>query len=726
MDNYHNAKSSACSHHKDRILQKTDDENNIYTCPMHPQIEQVGPGDCPICGMALEPKISFLHNNADMEFTHMKRRLVISALFTFPLLLMTMGGHSIVKDKVLFFWIQFLLASPVVLWGGWLFFARGWASLKNRQLNMFTLISLGIGISYGFSVWVTVFQPFIHQWGGLSQSLNVYYEPAAVITVLVLLGQVLELGARAKTSSAIKALLALAPKTATRIDSQGHDETIPLENVHIGDTLRVRPGEKIPVDGIIVEGSSFVDQSMLTGEAMPVEKSVDDKVVGATLNQKGTFLMRAERVGNETMLAQIIGMVAKAQRSRAPIQKLADRVSEWFVPMVILIALLAGAAWGIWGPQPKIAYVLLSAVSVLIIACPCALGLATPMSIMVATGAGARKGIFIKEAQALQSLEAIDTLIVDKTGTLTEGKPRVIAILPAEGLDENFVLQYAASLENASEHPYATAIVLAASERKLPLLKVINFHGMTGLGGKGEVAEKRVVLGNALMMETYHISHNISDTQLDVYRDKGGTVLLIAIDEIFAGVIVVADPLKRDAHKAIQDLQHQGIQIIMLTGDHQRTAWSIARELGINEVNAEVLPQHKQEKIIALQQMGKKVGMAGDGINDAPALAQADVGIAMGNGTEVAIESADVTLIQGDLIGIVRARALSVATMHNIRQNLFFAFAYNAGSIPIAAGLLYPLWGILLSPEIASAAMALSSVSVIMNSLRLFKIGARL
>ena len=729
METSKESKKSTCAHHHSQKREtgkiRNDSENNLYTCPMHPQIQKVGPGVCPICGMALEPKLVNLHQESDPELAEMTKRFWISAFLTLPLLIMAMGGHFIETfhlhqlSNIFSLWIQFLLATPVVLWGAGPFFSRGWASLKNKHLNMFTLISLGIGVSYFYSVIVTLFPKSIANWAGSIYPLNVYFEPAAVITVLVLLGQILELRARSRTSNAIRALLDLAPKSARRVMKGGQEEDVPLEQVHVGDILRIRPGERIPVDGVIIEGSSFIDQSMLTGEPIPLEKSAGDKVVGATLNGHGSFLMRAERVGKETMLAQIVALVAKAQRSRAPIQKLADTVSGWFAPAVIVIAMVAAIVWWIFGPQPKIAYALLSAVSVLIIACPCALGLATPMSIMVGTGVGAKKGILIKDAQALETFEKIDMLVVDKTGTLTEGKPKVMAILPEAGFDENMLLQCAASLEKGSEHPLATAIIHAATERKLPLFEVTNFNSITGKGVIGEVEKKKISLGNAALMESLNISSALSKTTLDTYRLKGQTVLMIAIDDSFAGVICVADPIKSNARQAIKALQNNGLKVMMLTGDNEVTARAIAHELGINDVKAEVLPQYKQETVLKLQREGYKVAMAGDGINDAPALAQADVGIAMGNGTDIAIESADITLIKGDLMGIVRARHLSVATMKNIRQNLFFAFAYNALSIPIAAGILYPFWGILLSPVIASAAMALSSVSVIINALRL-------
>ena len=695
-----------CHHGKPAAAPVLHDADAIYTCPMHPQVRQKGPGSCPICGMALEPETFTLSDAPDPELTDMTRRFWVSAVLSLPLLVMTMGGHFIplLPHNTLLF--QLALATPVVLWGGWPFFVRGWASILSRNLNMFTLIAIGTGTAYTYSVIITLW---------FSGQQDVYFESAAVITTLVLLGQVLELKARAQTSHAMRALLDLAPKIAHIVHADGTEADIPLAEVQKGDLLRVRPGEKIPVDGTVAEGSSAVDQSMITGEAMPVEKGAGDKVTGATLNGTGGFTMRAERVGAETMLAQIVNMVAKAQRTRAPIQRLADSVAGWFVPVVLLVAVVTAVVWWFYGPEPKIAYALVNAVAVLIIACPCALGLATPMSIMAGTGRGARAGVLIKNAEALETLEKVDTLVIDKTGTLTEGKPKLIAVVPHNGFDEMTVLRLAASLERGSEHPLAAAIVRGAEEKKIALASVTGFQSVTGKGVTGVVEKRKVALGNNALV-------NVPDTlgkHAEIYRAKGKTVMFVAIDDQAAGFLAVADPIKATTLEALRLLKKSGLHIVMLTGDNWTTAEAIAKELGIGEIEADVLPDRKGEVIRTLQAKGFKVAMAGDGINDAPALAQADVGIAMGTGADVAMESAGITLVKGDLMGIVRARRLSQATMHNIRQNLFFAFIYNTLGIPLAAGVLYPAFGLLLSPVIASAAMSLSSVSVIVNALRL-------
>ncbi|HWA51040.1 MAG TPA: copper-translocating P-type ATPase [Dongiaceae bacterium] len=698
----------------------------IYTCPMHPQIRQVGPGSCPICGMALEPERVSLDEGPNPELIDMRRRFWISMVLTVPVAALEMGGHLLgldhLVDQQTSNWIQLALATPVVLWGGWPFFVRGWRSLVQRSLNMFTLIAMGVGVAWIYSVIATaapgIFPPAFRDSGG---SVAVYFEAAAVITVLVLLGQVLELKARAETSGAIKALLSLAPTRARRLLDDGNDEEIELDQVKVGDRLRVRPGDKVPIDGAVIEGRSNVDESMVTGEPLPVQKEAGSKVIGGTINGQGSFIMRAEKIGRDTMLAQIVQMVAQAQRSRAPIQRLADTVSGWFVPAVIGIALLAFVVWSIWGPPPAMGFGLVAAVSVLIIACPCALGLATPMSIMVGVGHGARVGVLIKNAEALERMEKIDTIIVDKTGTLTLGKPKVTAIRPATGFDENNLLRLAASLEAASEHPLAAAIVHAAKERSLPLSGVSDFDSPTGKGVLGKVEGHALALGNARFLGERRADTSALQREADELRRDGATAIFIAIDGAAAGVIAIADPIKETTPDAIASLHREGIRVVMLTGDNRTTAEAVARKLGIEDVQAEVLPDQKGAVVEKLRRDGKRVAMAGDGVNDAPALAAADVGIAMGTGTDVAIESAGVTLLRGDLQGIVQARRLSRAVMNNIRQNLFFAFVYNAAGVPIAAGILYPTFGLLLSPIIAAAAMALSSVSVIANSLRLWR-----
>jgi len=702
----------------------------IYTCPMHPEIRQAGPGSCPICGMALEPVLPSAETGPNPELVDMTRRFWIGLALTLPVFALEMGSHLVDLDHAIGLsmtassWIQFALATPAVLWAGAPFFARGWASLVSRNLNMFTLIALGTGTAWAYSV-VALFLPGlfppafrVHD-GGVA----VYFEAAAVITVLVLLGQVLELRARERTGGAIRALLDLAPKTARRIAMDGSETDLPLEQVQVGDRLRVRPGETVPLDGVVTDGHSSVDESMVTGESMPVTKAVGAKVIGGTLNGQGSLIMTAEKVGQGTLLAQIVQMVAEAQRSRAPIQKLADQVAGWFVPLVIAVALAAFAAWSVWGPEPRMAYALVAAVSVLIIACPCALGLATPMSIMVGVGRGAQAGVLIKNAEALERLEKIDTLVIDKTGTLTEGKPKLTAII-ADGIGEADLLALAASLERGSEHPLGAAIVAAAEARGLTLEAARGFEAINGKGVSGMVGARKVALGNRMMLDDLGIDVSALGGKAQALREEGATAIFVAVADMnkawrAVGVLAIADPIKPTTARAIRDLQGQGLRVVMLTGDARTTAEAVAKTLGIREVEAEVLPADKSRVVQRLQGEGRKVAMAGDGVNDAPALAAADVGIAMGTGTDVAIRSAGVTLLHGDLAGIVQARRLSRAVMGNIRQNLFFAFIYNAAGVPIAAGALYPTFGLLLSPVIAAAAMALSSVSVIANALRL-------
>ena len=696
----------------------------VYTCPMHPEIRQIGPGSCPICGMPLEPETVALDAPPNPELADMTRRFWVGALLALPVVILEMGGHLVGShgwvEQEISNWIQLAFATPVVLWAGWPFFVRGWRSVLTRNLNMFTLIALGVGVAYLYSLVATVMPGiFPSTFRGHEGAVAVYFEAAAVITVLVLLGQVLELRAREATSGAIKALLDLAPKTARRVGAGGNDEEVPLDVLRPGDRLRVRPGEKVPVDGVVIEGRSSIDESMVTGESMPVTKEASAKVIAGTLNRSGGFVMQAEKVGRDTVLSQIVQMVAQAQRSRAPIQRLADRVAGWFVPAVIAAALAAFAAWTMFGPEPRLAFGLVAAVSVLIIACPCALGLATPMSIMVGVGRGAQAGVLIKNAEALERMERVDTIVVDKTGTLTEGKPKVVSVVPASGFSEEEVLTLAASVERASEHPLADAIVRAASARKLQLSDVNDFEFPTGKGATGKVGGRSVVIGNAAYLQSTHIDTSVLETEAERLRSNGATVVDMAVDGRLAGLLAIADPVKASTPDALKALKAEGIKVIMLTGDNKTTAQAVAGRLGITDVKAEVLPDQKSAVVERLQKQGRVVAMAGDGVNDAPALAAAEVGIAMGTGTDVAMESAGVTLLKGDLLGIVRARRLSEATMSNIRQNLFFAFIYNAAGIPIAAGVLYPVFGLLLSPIIAAAAMALSSVSVVGNALRL-------
>ena len=696
----------------------------IYTCPMHPQVRQVGTGNCPICGMALEPEIATGEEGPNPELADFTRRFWIGLVLTLPVFVLEMGGHLLGLDHLIerqtSNWLQLLFATPVVLWAGWPFFVRGWQSLVNRSLNMFTLIALGTGVAWAFSVVATVapgmFPPAFR---GPDGSVAVYFEAAAVIVVLVLLGQVLELRARERTGGAIRALLNLAPAVARRIAPDGSEAEVPLAEIVVGDRLRVRPGDKVPLDGEVLEGASNVDESMVTGEPMPVQKAPGARVTGGTLNGQGSFVMRADRVGQDTVLAQIVRMVAQAQRSRAPIQRMADKVSAWFVPTVVAVAVVAAIAWLLFGPEPRAAYAIVAAVSVLIIACPCALGLATPMSIMVGVGRGAHAGVLIKNAEALERLERIDTLVVDKTGTLTRGRPEVVAIVPAPGIEEAELLRLAAGLERPSQHPLAEAVVKAAEARSLAIPAVEGFDAPPGRGVTGMVEGQRLAVGNARLMQEQGVDPGPLAAEAERLRGDGATVFFVARDGRPAGLLAVADPVKETTPAALAGLAEEGVHVVMLTGDNRTTAEAVARRLGITEVEAEVLPEDKQRIVERMRAEGRHVAMAGDGVNDAPALAAAEVGIAMGTGTDVAMESAGVTLLGGDLLGILRARRLSHAVMRNIRQNLFFAFAYNAAGVPIAAGVLYPFFGILLSPVIAAAAMALSSVSVVLNALRL-------
>jgi len=711
------------------IQQEQPKEKVEYVCPMHPQIVRDEPGNCPICGMALEPRTVTAEQEANPELIDMTRRFWISTALTVPLVALSMAEYLPGRplDRLLsrqfLMWAQLMLSTPVILWGGWPFFTRAWVSVVARRLNMFTLIALGVGVSYLFSLFATfapgLFPPSFRNKDGM---VEVYFEVAAVIATLVLLGQVLELGARSRTSSAIKALLGLAPKTARVVNDDGSESDVPLEQIQAGQRLRVRPGEKIPVDGTINEGRSAVDESMITGESIPIEKQAGDKVIGGSVNSTGSFIMAAERVGRETLLAQIVQMVSEAQRSRAPIQRLADVVSGWFVPAVVIIAIITFITWAIFGPPPALAYAVVNAVAVLIIACPCALGLATPISIMVGVGRGANAGVLIKNAEALEIMEKVDTLVVDKTGTLTEGKPRLVSLVALAGRDETTILGYAAAVERGSEHPLAAAIVAGAAQRGMAISKAEDVQSVTGKGITGTVDGHRIAMGNIKLLEQLRIDPGDAVAGAEQLRADGQTVMFLAVDDKLAGIVGVADPIKSSTDETIKLLREDGIRLVMLTGDSRTTAQAVGRKLGIEDIEAEVLPDQKHEVVKRLQSQGHIVAMAGDGVNDSPALAQADVGIAMGTGTDVAMQSADVTLVKGDLRGIARARILSRATMRNIRQNLFFAFIYNVLGIPVAAGALYPFVGLLLNPMIAAAAMSLSSVSVIGNALRLRRI----
>lgn len=709
---------------EDRAEDPPAPAGTIYTCPMHPEIRQVGPGSCPICGMALEPETITADSGSNPELADMTRRFWVAVALSLPVFALEMGSHLFnlhaLMPGQLSNWVQFALATPVVLWAGWPFFERGWASLKTRNLNMFTLIAMGVGVAWAYSV-VAVAAPgvFPAAFRNMDGSVPVYFEAAAVITALVLLGQVLELGARERTSGALKALLDMAPKTARRIRPDGTDEEATLDLIVVGDRLRVRPGEKVPVDGEIVEGRAALDESMVTGESMPVTRTVGEAVIGGAINKTGSFVMRADKVGADTLLSQIVQMVAQAQRSRAPIQRLADKVSGWFVPAVILVAALAFVTWALVGPDPRFSYGLVAAVSVLIIACPCALGLATPISIMVGVGRGAQAGVLIKNAEALERFEKVDTLVVDKTGTLTEGRPAVTALQPVAGLDRLELLRLAASLERGSEHPLADAILRAAKDENVTLAEATDFDSPVGRGVIGMVDGRKIAIGSRSFVQEQGADIAPLETDADALRRQGATVVFVALDGALGGLIGIADPIKANARATIDELKAAGLRIVMMTGDNETTARAVADRLGITEVAAEVLPQDKASVVQRLRGEGRVVAMAGDGVNDAPALAAADVGIAMGAGADVAIESAGVTLLRGDLTGILKARTLSRAVMRNIRQNLVFAFIYNVGGVPIAAGVLYPVFGLLLSPAIAAAAMALSSVSVIGNALRL-------
>ena len=722
MDSQHHSCHihSAVEHQAETAI----DVAQTYTCPMHPQIRQIGPGSCPLCGMALEPVEFALSDKPDPELVDMTNRFWLSLAFSLPLFAKVMGEHFIpwIHENLngdLTRFAQLALATPVVLWGGWPFFVRGVQSLRTLKLNMFTLIALGVGVAYFYSLAITIFPQAFMSLMRQNSPPEVYYEAAAIITTLVLLGQVLELKARSQTNSALRALFDLAPKTARLIDANGQERDVAISEVKIGDKLRVRPGEKIPVDGVVVEGHSSVDQSMLTGESLPVEKVPNDKVTGATLNGTGALIVRAERVGLDTMLSQIVAQVAKAQRSRAPIQRMADIVSGYFVPIVVLVAFITAFVWGMWGPEPRLGYALLNAIAVLIIACPCALGLATPMSIIAGTGRAAQAGILIKDAAALESFEKVDTLIIDKTGTLTEGKPRLVEFIALNGFTYDELLQLGASLDALSEHPLAQAIVNAAKEKSIDFLQVDNFQSVTGKGVSGTINGRKIMIGNRALLESDAVNCDELIARAMPFREQGQGVIYLAIAGVAAGLIVVADPIKPTTRQALQQLKASGMKIVMLTGDNITTAKAIAAKLEIEVFQADVLPTRKAEIVQEYLRKGRLVAMAGDGVNDAPALASATVGIAMGNGTDIAMESAGITLIKGDLMGIVRARHLSRAVMTNIRQNLFFAFIYNAMGVPIAAGLLFPFFGILLSPIFARAAMAFSSGSVIANALRL-------
>ena len=715
-----------CGMSLEASVPRKSDSKTQYTCPMHPEVIQDEPGDCPLCGMALEPKVVSGLSEDDLELRYMLRRFWFSALLALPVLISAMGSEfwpeqfaELIQPRIRQ-WFEMILATPVVLWGGWSFFTRGWKSVVTWQLNMFTLIGLGIGVAWAYSMVAIllpgIFPDTVKNHNGL---VPVYFEAAAVITTLVLLGQVLELRARSQTSEAIKMLLGLAPKTARVVREGGDEEDIPIGDVQIGDKLRVRPGEKIPVDGNVIEGNSSVDESMVTGEPIPVTKRIGDKLIGATVNGTGGLLMEAKHVGSDTLLSQIVHMVSEAQRSRAPIQKMVDIVAGYFVPAVVVIAVITMIVWGGWGPEPRLAHAVINGVAVLIIACPCALGLATPMSIMVGTGRGALLGVLIKNAEALEVMEGIDTLVVDKTGTLTEGKPKLVTVTAEEGYDEETILKLGASLERNSEHPLATAIVNGAKERNITLVDVSKFNSITGKGVTGNVEDKEIAIGNRKLLEEFGAEEQSLTEKAEDLRRDGQTAMFVIIDNKAAGIMGVADPIKSTTPEAIKTLHKDNVEIVMLTGDSKTTAEAVARKLNIDQVIAEVLPEQKVEAIKKLQSEGRKVAMAGDGINDAPALAQAQVGIAMGTGTDVAMESAGVTLVKGDLGGIARARRLSRTTMRNIRQNLFFAFIYNSLGVPVAAGVLYPFFGLLLSPMIAAAAMSFSSLSVVSNALRL-------
>ena len=725
MEHQHHHESS--SHHQ-YVQFEPSVSKKIYTCPMHPQIRQEGPGNCPICGMALEPEVVTLEEQENPELVSFTRKLWISASLSIPLFLLAMSDlipgqpvQSNFNSRFLVM-LQFILATPVVIWGGFPFFQRGWNSLRTRNLNMFTLIALGTGVAYLYSIVATFFTGLFPQNFHMHGMVPVYYEAAAVITTLVILGQVLELRARSRTGNAIKALLQLAPKEARKVNPDGSESEVLISDIQVGDRLRVRPGEKVPVDGEVLEGRSSVDESMITGEPIPVEKTTGSFVTGATVNGTGSFIMETKKIGADTLLSQIVNMVSQAQRSRAPIQKLADTFSGYFVPIVVLISIITAIVWFYFGPEPSLTYAIVNMVAVLIIACPCALGLATPMSIMVGTGKGATKGVLIKDAEALEAMESITTIIVDKTGTLTKGKPVLSRIIVQPGFTENEVLSLAASLEKASEHPLAEAIIQGAKDRGVQILETANFETITGMGVKGEINGRSVLIGNKKLLSSNGIKPDELSLKAEGIQSQGGGAMLVAIDGKPAGVIGVEDPVKDNSKEAVRYFHDNGIKVIMVTGDNKDTARAVARTIGIDEVRAEVLPDEKSKIILELQAQGHKVAMAGDGINDAPALAQAQVGIAMGTGTDVAMESAGVTLVKGDIMGIVRAHRLSHATMKNIKQNLFFAFIYNVLGIPLAAGVLYPFFGWLLSPMIASLAMSLSSVSVIGNSLRLNRI----
>lgn len=721
--NKHQAESHSCCRSKNKSQTAAPISGPVvYTCPMHPEIRQEKPGTCPLCGMGLEPEAITVEETSNPEYLDMRRRFWIALILSLPVFILAMGNHVFAQwlPMPLSIWIQLILATPVVLWCGWPFFERGWQSIKSRHLNMFTLIAMGTAVAWGYSVIATLFPNlFPPSFRNMDGVVGVYFEAAAVITTLVLLGQMLELKAREKTGGALRALLKLAPETAHRLQDNEQESEIGLEQIFVGDRLRVRPGEKIPVDGELIEGQSNVDESMVTGEPLAVTKKVGDKLIGATINLTGSFVMKAEHVGSDTMLSRIVQMVSDAQRSRAPIQRLADAVSGWFVPIVILVALLAFFLWLIFGPPPAVSYGLIAAVSVLIIACPCALGLATPMSIMVGIGKGASNGILIKNAESLEQMEKIDTLVVDKTGTLTEGHPKLTRLIPQGEFTEEEILILAASLENHSEHPLAHAIVSAAREKNLTLASVKDFEALTGKGVRGTINNQLIVIGTAALMQELGSDVKAISSQADELRSEGASVMFMAINQQIAAILVIEDPIKSTTLEAIKTLQSKGIEVVMLTGDNKKTAEAVASKLGIKTVIAEVLPADKSRIVAELQQKNRIVAMAGDGVNDAPALAKANIGIAMGTGTDVAIESAGITLLHGDLHGIVKARHLSEVTMKNIRQNLFFAFIYNLLGVPIAGGILYPFIGLLLNPMISAAAMSLSSVSVILNALRL-------